>query len=83
MNGVDEPGLGFQPFGGFVCEGTGPAVGTTTGVAGFVSDGGLCAGMGTPGACTRPKPARSDHHMELTRTTSPVCGALIIRPSPM
>ncbi len=73
----------FEPAGGFGCEGTGPGVATTTGVAGAVSEGGAWAGTGTPGACTRPKPARSDHQMELTRTTSPVWGALIIRPSPM
>jgi hypothetical protein len=32
--GVVDPGFGFQPGGGFVCEGTAPAVGTTTGLAG-------------------------------------------------
>jgi hypothetical protein len=39
-NGVDDPGLGFQPFGGFVWDGTGPAVGTTTGAAGWATVGG-------------------------------------------
>jgi hypothetical protein len=73
----------FGPGGGFDSEGTGPAVGTTAGLAGFCTVGGLCNGTGTPGLCTRPKPARSDHQMELTRTTSPVWGALIIKPAPM
>ncbi len=83
LKGVDEPGLGFHPAGGFVWDGTGPALATTTAVAGSPMVGTWWEGTGTPAACTRPKPARSDHHMELTRTTSPVWGALIMRPSPM
>jgi hypothetical protein len=82
-SGVEDPGVGFQPGGGFFWEGTGPAVATTSGGAGFCTLGGWCSGTGVPGACTRPNPARSDHQMELTWTTVPVCGALIISPSPM
>ncbi len=70
--GVVSPGLGFQPFGGLVCDGTGPAVGTTAGVAGACADGGWRSATGTPAAWTRPNPARSDHQMELTCTTVPV-----------
>ncbi len=38
--GVVEPGLGVHPGGGFVWDGTGPAVGTTWGEAGLVAEGG-------------------------------------------
>ncbi len=38
--GVDDPGLAFHPGGGFGCEGTGPAVGTTWAGAGATTDGG-------------------------------------------
>lgn len=82
-SGVEEPGPGFQPGGGLPCEGTGPGTVTTTGVAGSARLGGWCAGTGVPAAWTRPKPARSDHQIELTWTTVPVCGALIISPAPM
>jgi hypothetical protein len=70
--GVVSPGLGFQPLGGLVCDGTGPAEGTTAGLAGACADGGWRSATGVPGAWTRPNPARSDHHMELTCTTVPV-----------
>ena len=81
--GVVAPGCGFQLAGGLVCDGTSPAVETTTGVAGWVGVGVLWGGTGIPAACTRPKPARSDHQIELTCTTVPVWGALIMSPSPM
>ena len=81
--GVVDPGFGFQPGGGLVCDGTRPAVGTTTGAAGLATVGVWWAGTGVPGECTRPKPARSDHQIELTRTTSSVWGALIMSPPPM
>ena len=81
--GVVEPGVGCHPGGGAVWEGTAPAAGTTTGAAGAVAVGGRWTGTGAFGSWTRPKPARSDHQIGLTRITSPVWGALIIRPSPM
>jgi hypothetical protein len=81
--GVVSPGAGFHPGGGFGCEGTGGRVAITTAFAGIDTVGGWCSGTGVPGAWTRPKPARSDHQMELTWTTVPVWGALIISPSPM
>lgn len=81
--GVVAPGVGRQPAGGRVCDGTGPAVGITAGTAGTTLDGGKCAGTGVPDACTLPNPERSDHQIELTCTTVPVCGALIIKPPPI
>jgi hypothetical protein len=81
--GVVDPGFGRQPAGGRVWEGTGPAVGITDGTEGTTLEGGRCAGTGVPGAWTLPNPARSDHQIELTCTTVPVCGALIIKPPPM
>ena len=84
VNGVDEPGVGFHPGGGVGLRGhragrrhddrRRPA--RSSWAAG-------AAAPGAPAAWTRPKPARSDHQMELTWTTVPVWGALIISPSPM
>jgi hypothetical protein len=48
--GVVSPGLGFQPFGGCVCDGTGPGVGITDGADGLCVEGGVWAGTGVPGA---------------------------------
>jgi hypothetical protein len=55
----------------------------TAGATGWVKLGGWCKGTGAPGAWTRPKPARSDHQIELTWITVPVCGALIMSPWPI
>lgn len=81
--GVVAPGVGRQPAGGWVWDGTGPAVGITDGTAGTTLEGGKWAGTGVPGACTLPNPERSDHQIELTCTTVPVWGALIIKPPPI
>jgi hypothetical protein len=48
--GVVSPGAGFHPGGGLGWEGTGGRVATTTGVAGCVTVGGWCGGIGVPGA---------------------------------
>jgi hypothetical protein len=37
--GVVDPGWGCQPGGGWVCDGTLPAAGTTVGAAGFAAVG--------------------------------------------
>ena len=41
LKGVDVPGLGVHPGGGFVWDGTGPATGVTIGVEGSVGFGGV------------------------------------------
>jgi hypothetical protein len=38
--GVVSPGAGFHPLGGLVCEGTGGRDATTTGGAGWATEGG-------------------------------------------
>jgi hypothetical protein len=81
--GADAPAVACPPGGGLVCDGTGPATATTASGVGRWADGGVRRGTGTPAVWTLPKPARSDHQIELTLTTSPVSGALIISPSPI
>jgi hypothetical protein len=46
FKGLVEPGFGFQPGGGLVCDGTGPAVGTTARFAGLCVVGGVRNGTG-------------------------------------
>lgn len=71
------------PAGGATCAGTAPTAGDTAAWVGALAVGSWWVGTGTPARCTLPKPARSDHQMELTWTTVPVWGALIISPPPM
>ena len=56
LKGVDEPGLGFQPAGGFVWDGTGPALATTTAAAGSC-DGGHLVGGHRDAGCVHPSEA--------------------------
>lgn len=62
---------GFQPGGGLLSEGTG-CLDRTTRRIGSAGVGACLDAVGVPSAWTRPKPARSDHQMELTCTTVPV-----------